>query len=777
MIKKIKKIKGLGIFSDYLVNSTLPEFSKYNLFYGWNGSGKTTLTNLFESLENGYSQKFPNLEYEIETDIGTFKNGSKFPQLVRVFNQDYITNNIQVLTGRAKSIYILGEENKLIAEQIDIDEKLLNEKSAKINEDNTKILDLEKQKGKMFTDIASLISINTGGLLSRNYRKPDAEKSFELIKEPKILTEKELKIHLLTLKQLEKNCLEELKEIKWIDLENKPITLANVLKEIFEDAKKICLTKIDTIIIERLRINNDLSVWVEKGIELHKIHHSKVCEFCSQPLLEERVKELSKYFNEADLELKSKIDGLIERILNIQYSLNQIRAIDKANLYDELQVSYQSSVKLYETEKQNLLDNLDKIIEILKSKKTKTAELIKFEMDINTVEYTESIKKINDEINKHNDKTKNFKLNKESAQKLLETHYLSSIYNDINKISSKINDYYAEITILNNGDENIPNNIGVLKLKERIDTNRNLISSSYKACNEINKFLEIYLGRNELIFEPSTRKIIENGIQKEIDDGYLIKRNGQIAKYLSEGEKTAIAFVYFIIHLKDQSFDVSNGIVVIDDPISSLDSNSLFQAFSFLKNAVKDAHQVFLLTHNFDFLRLLLNWLKNSNVQGSKSYYMVNNSDSTLGRVAYISILDKDLKDHETEYTYLFKTLYTFKSDGTIASVYNLPNIARKLLDTFLMFRVPNNDNMYKKLETLKDKFNDENKLTAIYKFVNDQSHITGKGFDPCLIPESQKIIKYLLEMIEVTFPEHYKILEEPLKTENNGSSTVPIHP
>ena len=53
---------------------------------------------------------------------------------------------------------------------------------------------------------------------------------------------------------------------------------------------------------------------------------------------------------------------------------------------------------------------------------------------------------------------------------------------------------------------------------------------------------------------------------------------------------------------------LGNMIIVVDDPISSLDSNSLYQAFSFLKNAVKESEQVFILTHNFDFMKLLINW-------------------------------------------------------------------------------------------------------------------------------------------------------------------------
>ena len=42
-IKKINRIKDFGSFEDFTWPNDLPEFKKYNLFYGKNGSGKTTL--------------------------------------------------------------------------------------------------------------------------------------------------------------------------------------------------------------------------------------------------------------------------------------------------------------------------------------------------------------------------------------------------------------------------------------------------------------------------------------------------------------------------------------------------------------------------------------------------------------------------------------------------------------------------------------------------------------------------------------------------------------
>ena len=132
-------------------------------------------------------------------------------------------------------------------------------------------------------------------------------------------------------------------------------------------------------------------------------------------------------------------------------------------------------------------------------------------------------------------------------------------------------------------------------------------------------------------------------------------------------------------------------------------------------------------------------------------------------KLIYFTKCPHCLKKFESEYHYLFKKLYDFNSDGEIESVYHVPNIARKVLETFLMFRVPNSLNKHRKLELLKTYFN-ENKLTSINKFTNNNSHITGKGFDPSLVPECEKNVKYLMELIETTFPDHYKILVETIQ-------------
>lgn len=730
MLKKIKKIKNLGLFSDYTWDEALADFGKYNLFYGWNGSGKTTLSKLFSCLENGNSPEFSDLEYEIEYEGGTAKENTQFNQKLRVFNQDYIQKNVQLISGQANAIFILGEENKEIADQIKIDEETLTSLQDQKNSKETEKEKKENDKGEKFTEVARIIGANLVGSSTRNYRKPDAERDFEGISKKKILSPDEVAKQQAIIKQEQKD------KIKKIEFDSD-----HDLTEVYEEVINICKESVEINVLSRLTENRDISAWVEQGLRLHTTESEK-CEFCRSNLPNGRIEALLGHFNEADKKLKDKIDTKITDLQQKTQNINCVHLPNKAEFYTDLQTSFTSRAITYNQERENYCAELSAMVEILNTKKQKTTEVVSFKKSLNN-NFQSALNGVNKLIDQHNQKSDNFQAEKEKAVELLKLHHLSEIFDEVKTLDIEIEEYGKEILKLQNGDE-AASFVGITKLGKKISENKNRISSEHKACDTLNKQLQTFLGRNEISFEVAP------------EGGYVVKRNGVIAKNLSEGEKTAIAFVYFVVHLKDQNFDVSNGIIVVDDPISSLDSNSLFQAFAFLKNAVKDAKQVFILTHNFSFLKLILNWL---NRTGGHKYYMVKNQYSANdGRTAFITELDKELKEHESEYHYLFKILYTFKADGSIASVYHIPNIARKVFETFLMFRVPSADTSYKKMEKLAF---DENKKVAIYKFTNDQSHITGDGFDPSLVPEAQKNVQYLLEMMKAVFPEHYQILEE----------------
>lgn len=102
----------------------------------------------------------------------------------------------------------------------------------------------------------------------------------------------------------------------------------------------------------------------------------------------------------------------------------------------------------------------------------------------------------------------------------------------------------------------------------------------------------------------------------------LVRDNGETAKGLSEGERNFIAFLYFyhtVMGSQNRNGQVEDKIVLIDDPVSSMDHNTLFYVSTLTREMVdvcyrnyeldedmtRDKHikQLFCLTHNPVFFR------------------------------------------------------------------------------------------------------------------------------------------------------------------------------
>lgn len=480
---------------------------------------------------------------------------------------------------------------------------------------------------------------------------------------------------------------------------------------------------------------------MEAGLQLHRSHGAVDCEFCAQGLPPNRISALSEHFSIEDQRLKSEIENAQALGTRILHAIRSVALPAKSALYSELRPEWTSKEADFQIAQTDLIDQIDAVQSLLARKLTERTVSLEPTEVIEPSGFVAAIDAMSEIVKRHNAKSADFERAKVEARTALETHYLSGIHGQIVELDAEIENKRRNIVKLTNGSTDSGDVRSLDAIRALIAERKATISSAHAGSAELSKRIATFLGRTDLTFES-------------IDQGYRVLRRGKVAKRLSEGEKTAIAFVYFIVHLSDNDFNIRDGIVVIDDPISSLDSSSIYQAFSFLKNAVKDAKQVILLTHNFDFLKLLLNWFSRIN---NKSHFMLVCSEENGVRQSRIAPLDSLLEKHPTEYHYLFKTLYQYKSDGTIQSCYHIPNIARKVLETFLEFHVPANGSTYDQLSKINF---DEDKKTAIYKFTNDNSHITGKGFDPAIVAETQKNVAYLLEMIEAAAPQHFNGLK-----------------
>ncbi|QRZ62529.1 AAA family ATPase [Rothia sp. ZJ932] len=99
----------------------------------------------------------------------------------------------------------------------------------------------------------------------------------------------------------------------------------------------------------------------------------------------------------------------------------------------------------------------------------------------------------------------------------------------------------------------------------------------------------------------------------ETDSGgyFIIRNNGDKAdiETLSEGERNFITFLYFLQILDDEGTKDTKSFVVIDDPISSLDSDVMFTVSMLIRDLIEKVYkgthenvaQILIMTHNTRF--------------------------------------------------------------------------------------------------------------------------------------------------------------------------------
>lgn len=105
---------------------------------------------------------------------------------------------------------------------------------------------------------------------------------------------------------------------------------------------------------------------------------------------------------------------------------------------------------------------------------------------------------------------------------------------------------------------------------------------------------------------------------------------------------------------------------MIDDPIISMYEGMLFCIFGYIKVKTKDAHQLFILTHNFMLFRQVKKLVLIC--QEQKKYSSLYRTKCTLKsgkRYSGIITLDKVLKYYESEYHCLLYLIYKVSTNNS----------------------------------------------------------------------------------------------------------------
>ena len=550
-----------------------------NYFYGKNGSGKSTIARLIRSKSG------------VIPDISNFE--------VLVYDQDFITKNIKE-DAAMPGVFSLNEGN------IEIQNKV-----AELNKECDQLAAQYLQKDKVLTEAKEkLPALRTALETSCWEVSADTRNFFS-----KALIGKRGKKSLFTDELL------SIKEPKEQD--------SKVLQALYETAfdesaqsypllKEVCVSlpedSLGSILLSHPIISSadtpfakfiqavGATDWVKQGHELFAEKTDGHCPYCHQLLPADFTKQLAACFDE---EYKSDIDSLEE----FQESYNDTSTQLLAQFDNNLSCEFP---RIDFTAYKEKLINLKKTVQI-------NQDLIQEKMDAPSrpiyLEDTDElvaglnslIKEFNAAIQSNNDIIASLQEKQEECKKSIWQHMAFLSKKQLDAYRASLKNANAEVSRL---------------AKEQNDiTKRSVLLKSQIAK------LNSQIVNVDSTMEAINKELLDSGFQgfrlqkTKLDSAKyeIIRDDGSSAHGLSEGERNFIAFLYFYHKVKGREradSDFKDRIVVIDDPVSSMDSSSLFIISAIIREMIsicfnngsaskqdspRYIKQFFILTHNAFF--------------------------------------------------------------------------------------------------------------------------------------------------------------------------------
>lgn len=730
MIERILTIEKFGVFNDFNWNreSTLQDFKEKNIIYGWNYSGKTTLSRIFCSLrDKSIHIDYPEAKFKLRLEGNqefVSENLESYGKTVFIFNKEYIDEKLtwDSRTQLGEPIAFDVGENTTIRSEIEYLESLIE--YAELRKRNTQfpIDNFDEYDNRRFKEESKIIRL----IISNNtipYDKGHFKTTLNSITKENIasfiITENK-EIEDLKILSNSTNNFQEFNEYKLnLNLTDFNTSVNELLKE--EPAKDV--------VINILEKNKDLYSWVKEGLEFEE--NAETCSFCGNELTAERITLLNNYFSNASKELRDRISNLRDLINGEIHLINSIEIPKSKNDFTEkVRETIDEKIKSYKVIKSKYVSALNHLLSELTRKEDGNIfnNISIIESDYDLKEFEGWFSEVNEVIRNHNALILNFDTERDSAREKLKKHLIADFL--------KNEDYFEKKEKSQNAQKWQTLYSTYVTKKEVIKQKKlDSLKTITKGKDELNNFIKKFLSRDDI------------GIDVTSEDKFILLRKSIPARNLSEGEKTAIAFSYFLVELESLGIqEMQKTIVFIDDPISSLDTNHISQVYSlinsyfFRKNIEVDKpdkvvncfKQLFISTHNFEFFSFLrdssqLNKRKKiiNQTTGEKQeipnlgFYQIQKIDTDN---SILKGLNKALKQYKSEYIYLFSLIYKYKQEiDSGGEVYNIliPNALRRFLEIYTLMKIPNEpDSVENRIFQLVDNVNN-------FKTLNHFSHFT----------------------------------------------------
>jgi wobble nucleotide-excising tRNase len=754
IITNIKSLQGMGIYADRDARSPSLQFRRYNLVYGFNGSGKSTLSRLFASLQSG--EIHPKLPaggtFEVVLDDGTVfgcpTNPTGLEQRLLVFNSDYIEQNLQWAAGRANPVFYIGADQADAANELTRIEGEIVKAVAK----REIAVATERAADKTFTNFKRERARSIASRLylgSRKYEAPALAKDYETWKDDELptLTDDELKAAEDT-RRLD----EPLPRLDEVSFDKAAIRTA------YRFITDVCGQSLATVALDEVQRHPDMLLWLKHGHDFHEANGIDDCLLCGNAISADRRALLAAALDDRVDQFVTRLAKTAERLNELIETSARLDALLPAtdDLVTELRPGFKGVREAVAKDAQTLCRQLGTLKTVLSAKRERPATpadmagvATEAEVLATTERLAAGVITINKAISTHNQAVTDFAKHKEAAETSIRRHFIAECREDYAKTVKELDEATGKLKVESDA---------LAVLKETARELRQRIRAHGPAAGVINKLIAAYLGHGELTINP-------------VDEGYELQRHGTpMTGVPSEGEKTAIAISYFLSSIEADNRKLKDVIVVVDDPVSSLDTKALNFACSLVRTRLDKAGQVFIMTHNLQCMNeFRKGWKWKARPPEGKDptatflFIDVTIPKGQVLRSSMIVEMSKLLREYDSEYHFLFSHVLRFaeQAEAYDDHGYMIPNVLRRVLDVFLAFKCPGGSGLHNQLDKLCTDYPDldRDRLAALERLAQVESHSDNLddllSFSTMTLEETRTAVGALLAMMEHVDTKH----------------------
>lgn len=708
-----------------------------NYIYGSNGTGKTTISEFLRNSnkeEKQYSSC--NIKWKQEnSNLDVF-----------VYNKNFVEENFNI-NNEIKGIFTLGKESTDLLKKI-------KEKDEKITQHNDQIYNLENKIYEKEQELGNLQNrfMNDCWQLKLKYDSEFSEAFTGLRNNKKKFMDRfldEVKTNKNTLYKYDelRNRIEKIFRSTGEKIERIQDIYYDSSIEVHPIFKTKIIGKTD-LDISKLITELNISDWVRQGHK-HMEESDGVCPFCQQELPENFKEKLNQFFDKTYAEQIENLKLTIETYKNI---INNFKNKYNFLLNDDIPyINKEKIVSIFELINSTYKEN----IKLTESKLKEPSKVIELSSIVKYVNQLKSeVEEANLQISEHNRLIDNLKSEKETLIKDIWRFIIHENKNNYKNYKDDIKKIEKALDGMRTRKQKLKEY--KRKFEEELTELQNQLTSVLPSINEINRLLSSVGFTNFKLAESN-------------EEGYyrIIRENGEDAnETLSEGEKTFITFLYFyqLINGSNIKTNVNTPrVIVIDDPISSLDSDILFivsNIINELKNRIRSNNSIFkqliIFTHNVYFYKEITFNKKQGNKRlQDESFWILRKTDNIT------SITQYPENPIRNSYELLWRELKENTNSIT------LPNIMRRILENYFKFF----GNIYP--EQIIETFEDEDKIVcnSLLSWVNDGSHHVN---DDLYVDSNPELINKYLEVFERIFKNsgHYSHFEMMMGDFQFGVST-----